>query len=99
MTYETFEKIITSLQDGSSKYDTLHSLGIDLLAYDEPYQNTISILIAEVFGETGADWINWYLYEKFPPGSKEPLKAWDENNNEICYDVKSLWEVIKDAQS
>jgi hypothetical protein len=38
------------------------------------------------------------LYEKFPPGSNEELKAYDEDKNEICKDYQGLWELVEDIR-
>ncbi len=95
MTYNTFEKLILELESTSVRYSKLYDLGVDLLNYDEPNQKINSLLMLEVFGELGKDWIEWYLYER-TTHSGEILKAWDENDNEICYDIPSLWETVKE---
>jgi hypothetical protein len=63
--------------------------------YDESLQRINSLLMLEAFGEEGKDWIEWYLYER-KSHSGEILKAWDKDDNEICYDIPSLWETIKE---
>jgi hypothetical protein len=95
MTYNTFEKLIKELQVTSNRYSKLYDLGVDLINYDEPNQRIISLLMEEIFAKEGKDWIDWYLYEKVTH-SGEILKAWDENNNEICFDIPSLWETVKE---
>ena len=94
MRYETFEKLITELQGISDKYEKLYALGVDLLNYDEPNQRAISLLMEELFGKEGKEWIDWFLYERVSH-SGEILEAWDKDNNPICYDIKSLWEEVK----
>jgi hypothetical protein len=39
------------------------------------------------------EWIDWFLFER-ESHSGEILKAHDAEGNEICYDIKSLWEEI-----
>jgi len=95
MKYETFEKLILELESVSSRYSKLYDLGVDLMNYDEPLQKINSILMLEVFGKEAKDWIEWYLYER-DSHSGNILKAWDKDDNEICYDIPSLWETVNE---
>jgi hypothetical protein len=95
MKYETFEKLILELEGVSDRYSKLYDLGVDLMNYDEPIQKINCILMLEIFGEFGKDWIEWYLYERVSH-SGEILKAWDKDDNEICYDIPSLWETVNE---
>jgi hypothetical protein len=47
----------------------------------------------KAFGKFDKEWIDWFIYERVTP-SGEILKAHDAKGNEICYDIKSLWEEI-----
>jgi hypothetical protein len=95
MTYEKFKTIIETLETSSEKSSALYKLGVDLMDYTDSYQALISLLLKETFGETGADWIDWYLYER--PSFKDTNNhAWDENGKAICYDIPSLWETVKE---
>jgi hypothetical protein len=61
--------------------------------YQEPYQYIIDLLLKETFTPEGYDWISWFLYEREGfSGTTE--KAWDNDNNEICYDIPSLWKEV-----
>jgi hypothetical protein len=94
MTYEQFEDTIKRLEEISITTNTLHSCGIDLLDYNEKYYTIITTLLNSIFKLEGKDWIDWYLYER--PGFGEGIgKAWDENNNEICHNIPSLWDTVK----
>lgn len=95
MKYETFEKLILELEGVSERCSKLYDLGVDLMNYDEPLQKINSILMLEIFGEKGKDWIDWYIYERVSH-SGEILKAWDKDDNEICNDIPSLWETVKE---
>ncbi len=95
MTYNTFEKLILELEGVSNRYSKLYDLGVDLMNYDEPLQKINSLLMLEVFGKEGKDWVEWYLYERASP-SGNILQAWDKDDNEICYDIPSLWETVKE---
>ena len=48
-----------------------------------------------IFEKEGYDWISWYLYERDGFGGKV-LSANDADGNEICHNIKSLWETVKD---
>ena len=96
MTYEQFEKIIKNLEKCRERSHSLYQLGVDLMDYDELYQEVVGILMLSTFKEPGKDWIDWYLYEKPGMFSKEPLKAFDKDNNEICHNIESLWETVKE---
>jgi hypothetical protein len=95
MKYETFEKLILELESISERHSKLYDLGVDLMNYDEPLQKINSLLMLEVFGKEGNDWIGWYLYERVSP-SGNILKAWDKDDNEICYDIPSLWKTVNE---
>jgi len=97
MTYETFETLIKNLTDIRERSHNIYEIGVNLLDYEEIYHTVITALLKEVFGEEGWDWISWYLYEKEGFDGKV-LQAYDENDNEICHNVKSLWETIQKPQ-
>lgn len=94
MTYETFEKLIKQLEIFRERSSKLYDLGVNLLDFEEPYHELCTLLLIDIFGELGYDWISWYLFER-QSHSGEVLQAWDENDKEICYDIPSLWEEVK----
>ena len=94
MNYEKFKQIIENLEKIRERSYSIHQLGINLMDYDEIYQNTITTLINSLFDEKGKDWIDWYLYERIGFTTKVNL-ANDKDGNEICYDIPSLWEEVK----
>jgi len=93
MKYGVFEKMILDLEEISERYGKLYDLGVDVLAYGEPYQRVIAALLEESFGKAGKDWIEWYLYER-KSHSGEILKAWNKEGREICHNSRSLWEEV-----
>ena len=93
MKYEEFEKYIALQQKLMERSHSLSKLGIDTLEYNEMFYNLIEVLTKEIFSEEQRDWIDWYLFERVSP-TGEILKAWDKDDNEICYDIKSLWKEI-----
>jgi|688.fasta_scaffold666978_2 hypothetical protein len=75
MTYERFLDIITTLKSQDELMSELYDKRIDLIEFADPYHKAISELIAEVYGEEGLDWWNWFCYEaeygqkSFGPGA------------------------------
>jgi len=96
MEYEQFEKLIKNLEKSSERSHTLYQLGINLIDYDEIYHEIFGFLLLTVFGVEGKDWIDWYLYERPSFGGKEPLQAFDVDGKEICHNIESLWETVKE---
>lgn len=93
MEYEKFEKIILNLQKTYDHANILYSYGIDITEVTDNLHTIISDLLGIIFTDDGKDWIDWFMYEK-EFGKREDLKAWDENKNEIAYDIKSLYELL-----
>jgi hypothetical protein len=93
MTYENFERIILNLQKTHDHANTLYSHVIDITQVTDGLHSIIENLLNIIFGDEGADWIDWFMYEK-DFGTREDLKAWDENKNEIAYDIKSLYDLL-----
>ena len=94
MNYEQFKNLIESLEKASERSHTLYKLGVDLMDYSEVYYKINHILLESVFDEEGRGWIDWFLYER--PGFRgSVLTATDANGEPICYDIPSLWEVVK----
>jgi hypothetical protein len=94
MDYENFRKLIEGLETARERSHSIHKIGIDLLEYDTVYHNIITALVSSIFDEQGKDWIDWYLYERVGFTNKVNL-ATDKDGNEICYDIPSLWEEVK----
>jgi hypothetical protein len=93
MKLEVFELLITTIAKQSKKsYDT-SQLGIDLLDYEEGWLESIGLLFNAYYGKTGADWIDWYLYER--PDNAGPTSATNANGEPICYDIPSLWKEVE----
>lgn len=95
MEYEKFKVIIDSLDKIRDRSHSLFKLGVNLMEYEDMYHIVISNLLLSVFDSEGKDWIDWYLYERVGFTEKVNL-ATDENGKEICYDIPSLWDVVKD---
>jgi hypothetical protein len=93
MEFTTFEKLVSLLKEESEKVQKIYDGGIDIINFVDQYHEMISILITEIYGESGYDWFTWFCHEN-DFGTKG-LEAWDENENPICYDVKSLWELLE----
>jgi hypothetical protein len=92
MEYEYFEKIILNLQKTYDQTNLLYKNGIDITEVTDNLHTIISDLLGIIFTDDGKDWIDWFIYEK-EFGKREDLKAWD-GDNEIAYDIKSLYELL-----
>jgi hypothetical protein len=94
MNSEQFKTVIETLEKIRDRSHSIYQLGVDLMNYDEFYHIVISTLLESTFTEEGKGWIDWYLYER--PGFNGKLNlATDENGNEICHNIESLWETVK----
>jgi len=94
MNYKNFKSIIENLEKMRERSHSIYILGIDLTNDEELYHNTITIFLDSIFNKEGKDWIDWYLYERVGFTNKVNL-ATDKSGNEICYDIPSLWEEVK----
>lgn len=94
MNYENFKTVIENLEKIRERSHSIYQLGVNLIDFEELYQNTITMLLDSVFDKEGKDWIDWYLYERVGFTNKVNL-ANDKDGNEICYDIPSLWEEVK----
>jgi hypothetical protein len=98
MKLEVFNKIIESIQNQEKRSHEAYRLGIDLINYDVDYTLTIDLLFKAYYGEEGADWISWFLYERDSLTGGEPNAAWDANGDPICFDVPSLWKYVEELR-
>ena len=94
MDYKNFKNIIENLEKMRERSHSVYILGIDLMNYEELYHDTIIILLDCIFNKEAKGWIDWYLYERNGFTNKTNL-ATDKNGNEICYDIPSLWNEVK----
>ena len=94
MNYKQFKTVIENLEKVSERSHSIYQLGVDLIGYDDMFHQVISNLLNAVFDEDGKGWVDWYLYER-PGFNGKPNLATDENGNEICHNIQSLWETVK----
>lgn len=97
MKYEVFEKIITDIKTCSEKDTIIYKTGVDITNVIDPYSSIISLFFKVYYSEDGADWIDWFLYEKFDK-DREPLTAQDKDGNEICRTLKELWVIVEEIR-
>lgn len=98
MEYKNFKSVISIMIEKHKKTSNAYDLGIDLYEYQEKDHRINRILIREILTDYGIDWFEWYLYEKdgITGKPKADMKAWDKDKKEICYDVKSLYNYLKE---
>jgi len=92
MKLEVFTEVLNRLRKQSDKEHALYALDVDLINYSDDHNSVINILLEVYYGKEGADWIDWYLWERDPVGTI------DQATNDglpICYDIKSLWEEVE----
>ena len=94
MDFKQFKEIIEGLTKVNARSHVTCQNGIDLMNYDEDYHKIITTLIKSIFDEEGYDWISWFLYERIGFDGKV-LSANDANGNQICNNIKSLWDTVK----
>lgn len=97
MRFEKFKEIIDLNVKVTQRLDKAYNLGLELANFFDDYEKINSLLWEEILDSDGVDWINWFLYEKgyIHDGiGKEDLRAFDENKNEICQDLPSLYELL-----
>jgi hypothetical protein len=96
MKLEVFTEIIKRIREQSDKQNALYKLDVDLINYSDNYTSVIDILLKVYYGEDGADWIDWYLYERDENSARD--QARDKDGKPICYDIKSLWEEVEQCR-
>ena len=96
MEYKQFKKLIEDLEKSLERSSALYDLGMNLMDYNDIYHEIISSLMLSTFNVEGKDWIDWYLYERPSFNGKEPLKAFNVDGTEICHNIESLWETVKE---
>jgi len=92
MKQEVFTHILDKLRDNSKRIDGLYDLGIDLINFSDDYTKVIDTLLKVYYGQEGADWIDWYLWERDPNGA---LDQATNHGKPVCYDDQSLWEEVE----
>jgi len=63
MEYNKFKEIVNSIESHFKTTRKLHSLGVDILDLFDPIFKSISILIEEIYGKDGLNWLEWFMYE------------------------------------
>jgi len=92
MKYEDFEKVINSLKLISKRTSILYEQGVNIIEYEDIFHSTINTLLSSIFDEESMDWIDWFCYET--DFREKDLKATDEDGNEICRNIKELYELL-----
>ena len=93
MTFENFLKITLQLQKQDKIISNLYENNVDLIEFVDPYHHIITSLIKEIYGEEGYDMFSWFCFENDYGTGK--LKAYDVDENQICYSHESLWEYLE----
>jgi hypothetical protein len=97
MKYQVFERIIFLLQKMQVQNSAIYKAGVDITEALDPLNEVIGHLTRNYYGTEGADWIDWFCYEK-DFGAREEITANDKDGNEICRNVYELWELVEDCR-
>lgn len=95
MKLEVFKNILDNIRKQEEILDNAYKAGVDLINLMDNFHSVINTLLKVYYGEEGADWISWYLYDRDP--NKGP-QAWDKDKNPICYDDESLWREVEQCR-
>ena len=94
MKFETFNKVIQKLDQQSQIIDKLYDMNVDLHELMHPYHSIIGDMIEEEYGELNYEMWSWFVYDR-DYGRRTDLTAHDADGNQICQDVKALWEYME----
>jgi hypothetical protein len=75
----------------------MYKAGIDLFEYEEGYIEALTLSLRAYYGATGEEWISWFIYERVGI-TGEVKRAWDKQNNAICFDIPSLWKHVEEIR-
>jgi len=85
------------LREFNQYVDDLQKLGIDIIETPlfDCFGKLFDLLIKTNYRTKGQDQINWFFFEK---GDNPGIKAYDENNREICRDIDELYDYVEDYE-
>jgi hypothetical protein len=98
MKLEVFERIMKVLQEQQQRSHEMCKFGVDLINYEDGWSEVISLLFRAYYGEEGADWIDWYMFERESLFGDKINQAHDGNGHSICYDIPSLWKCVEECR-
>jgi hypothetical protein len=96
MEYEKLEKYIKILSEQDKKVKKAYSSGVDIIDFTDKYHELFKMLWEEILTPEGVEWLEWFIWEKdaISGNPRKDIKAWDENKNPICNDLKGLYEYL-----
>lgn len=94
-----FIKVIESIEKIEKLIDDLYKVRVDITNSSVLEYGVISDTLWEyVYGQEGADWINWWLYERDRNKPTES-QCWDENGPLSINTVSELYNFIESNYS
>jgi hypothetical protein len=101
ITKETFIQMINLVERFNEEINRWDDFGLNIL--DQPIISIpweiFDTWTNSNFNEDGADWINWYIYERISIITKELLPCYDEEGNIFYVNTpEELWDLVKDHQ-
>jgi hypothetical protein len=100
MTKENFLEVLHAIEDFDKFIDDSYELGIDLIN-SSMVQNVSTInkiLLTEIYGKDGYEWIEWYLYEKpmLLKDDKTPIARYTNGDVIDFSSDEKLWEFLEE---
>lgn len=96
MNYKDFKRMIDLMVFNHKNVGKACDIKLDIIEFTDDYNRVINLLLSVIMTEDGLDWFYWFLYEKdgIEGKIKKDMKAYDENEKEICKNVKELHEYL-----
>lgn len=98
ITKELFTKFIENAKAYQKELDRWSDFGIDLfeLPISELSWEFYNQFLELAFTTDGVDWVNWWMFEKFPPYKEKPLEAYNNDGVIPTDTIDDLWNIVKD---
>jgi hypothetical protein len=95
MKLPVFKQLLSKIKKADETVNFLYKY-VDLTNVTDEYISIISLLMEHYYGEEGAEWIDWFLYEK---QGREDMTATDKDGNEICRNEEELWVLCEELRA
>lgn len=97
MKLKTFYTLIDKSNSFWKQMEDLSNIGIDMYSsiFPDVFSTIEKEMWMEIYGKEGWETIEWFVYEKLGHSNPDEMKMYDENNNEICKDIPSLFEYLE----
>jgi hypothetical protein len=98
MQYKEFESILELYRKTSVEFSELYNIGFDFYEgkykLSESFYNIFIKCLGAIYTPEGIEWIDWFVLEA--EYGTNGLTAFDENGNEICNTIESLYNYVEE---